>query len=175
VVKLFNGYERHPTREDLLQVAPEESLVLALHDLYQDASARPYVRTNALAALALFPSDVTYSLLLDALTDPATSATARRAVIQALAGGFGPRAADDIARVGLAHDDLHTRRVTAQALLKAATPTALAALEARLDVEAHPLVRADLARALAAWPPSASPLAPTPARVTTQDAPPAKR
>lgn len=144
----FSGFEHVPDSAELLALAPAEQLTPALWALWQDATVRQIIRTNALVSLRFFPSSQVQAWFEQLLADPATAPTVRRPLAKAYGYAFGAAA---IAVLGhqLDHAEPHTRDSAARALGAIADPRARALLEKRLTAETEPFVRQTLQKLLA--------------------------
>lgn len=148
LITAFSGFEHVPDRAELLALAPAEQLTPALWALWQDATVRQIIRTNALVSLRFFPSPQVQAWFEQLLADPATAPTVRRPLAKAYGYAFGA-AAIPVLGQQLDHPEPHTRDSAARALGTVSDPRARALLEKRLTVETEPFVRQTLQKLLA--------------------------
>jgi len=149
IAGLLDGYEDTPSKQALLAHADESAVAAALASLAQDASQPTIHRLRAVSLLGLFPGDATGQALESAL---AGSDLMRREATTAYANAFGQGAIARLTALA-SHDDPFTRIVAIQALGRLGSAPALAAIEARAQVEPAQNVRQAARRALASLKP----------------------
>lgn len=151
LIAAFSGIEHVPDQAELLAFATPEQLRPALWSLWQDASVRQIIRTNALVSLRFFPTPQIRTWFEQLLLDPATLATVHRSLAKAYGFAFGS-VAIALLSLQLEHPSPHTRDSAARALAAIADPRPPGLLRQRLGRETEPLVRKTLLKLLESFP-----------------------
>jgi HEAT repeat protein len=139
----LSGFEEVPTLEDLTKkygVAPATAAVLALAD---DESARPFLRTRALALLGQSESPEALPVIRRALSTPEQPFTILFAAVGA-AGAKGNGLVEAL-RPHLDSEDVHLREVVIRSLAKIGTPEGKRLLATRRSKETSPMLKRKLA------------------------------
>lgn len=147
LIDLLSGYEQAATADELRRLGP--GVEAELLSIAEDAGMSRTRREAATYSLGWFPSDATHTWLQARLVDPATDSHIRRSAAWALANGWKDAAVPDLT-AAFADPDAQLRNQIARALGKMGTPTARAALEARLPNETDAMVRTTVQTLLAA-------------------------
>ena len=148
LVGMLGGYEHVPSKEQLYAVEQDvDALRALLRAIYEDEAVKKGARQRALALMHHSPGEATtsyYEMLLD---EERTAPSERRVLVRAYAALRGAEAVEVLSEQ-LQHEDGQTRAVSAVELGQLATPEAIAALEARAEVEREPHVRRRIGQAL---------------------------
>jgi HEAT repeat protein len=145
---LLNGWERVPKPKELLA---EPDLDRVLVALYEDGNLPGHVRARAISSMSVLPPDnVRVNALLPKLVaDEKLHPMLRRTAVRSFVTLKGPAALETV-RPLLAHPEPLLRRATVEALTPVArlSPEVKRALEARLPVEASPVIQEALVKGL---------------------------
>ncbi len=138
VEALLSGYEFVPSEEHFKPLGPQALTVL--EQIFNDPSALPTRRNNAVAAMALVDNPAAESKLRAIVTDPKIDLQLRSTAAMALAHRTGEKALPDLLPL-LDAEEPRLRDAAARAVGSVGTPGAKKALEDRLGKEEDPSVR----------------------------------
>ncbi len=150
LVWLLSSYELQLRPENLARIGADVGELLV--DIMNTPNEAVRVRVRAVAALAFYPSEATYEVLMSLLHERADNGTElglqmRRQALRSLGRGFGDRAVD--AMLSLKNDpEPLVREAVALGLLDAGSVRVVPTLETWLSVEPHLAVKIALDRAV---------------------------
>ncbi|MDP2306273.1 MAG: HEAT repeat domain-containing protein [Pseudomonadota bacterium] len=145
MIDLLSAYEEPPSAADWRALGAGAGA--ELYSLAQDTTLSHTRRAGAVYALGFFPTDANRAFLAGLVATDASDALLRRKAVYALGAGWGDGALSELTGA-LSAPDTQLRVAAARALGKVGTPSARAALQAQLGVEADASVRTTLSTAL---------------------------